>query len=41
MLISSYIIAQVYLLFEFSVLGYIFSCALPAGVVALIKDIKG
>jgi len=31
---------QIANLFEFSVLGYIFACALPAGVIALIKDIK-
>ena len=32
---------QIASLFEFSVLGHVFGCALPAGVVALIKDIKG
>lgn len=32
---------QVAALFEFSVLGHVVGCALPAGVIALIKDIKG
>ena len=32
---------QIASLFGFSVLSHVFGCALPAGVVALIKDIKG
>jgi hypothetical protein len=32
---------QIAALFGFSILGHVFGCALPAGVVALIKDIKG
>ena len=32
---------QVASLFGFSILGQVVGCALPAGIVALIKDIKG